>query len=128
MTLPESHKDLYDAPGVATLSTVTPDGLIQSTAVWYLLDDDGQLKVSLSDARRKLRNLQANPAATLFFLDPANPFRTLEVRARVTIEPDPDFSFRAKVGARYGADVAAFDQPGDKRYTVTLHPVRVNAS
>ena len=128
MTLPESHRDLYDAPGVATLTTVTPDGLLQSTAVWYLLDDDGLLKVSLSDARKKLRNLRANPAATLFFIDPTNPFRTLEVRARATIEPDADFSVRAKVGARYGADVAAFDQPGDLRFVVTLHPVRVNAS
>ena len=127
MTLPESHRDLYESPGVATLTTVTPDGLLQSTAVWYLYDD-GQLKVSLSDARKKLRNLQANPAATLFFLDPANPFRTLEVRATATIEPDEDFAFRGKVGAHYGADVASFDQPGDKRFVVTLHPARVNAS
>jgi PPOX class probable F420-dependent enzyme len=123
---PESHLDLLGAPGVGILSTVTPDGAVQSTAVWYLLDD-GTLKVSLSDQRKKYRNLVQNPNATLFLLDPQNAFRFIEVRATTTIEPDTDFSFRAKVGAHYGADLASFDTPDTKRFVVTLHPTRVNA-
>jgi PPOX class probable F420-dependent enzyme len=125
-TYPESHLDLLSAPGVAVLSTVTPAGAVQSTAVWYLLDD-GVLKVSLSDQRKKYRNLLGNPNATLFLLDPQNPFRFIEVRATATLEADTDFSFRAKVGAHYGADVASFDPPEAKRFIVTLHPTRINA-
>jgi PPOX class probable F420-dependent enzyme len=125
-SLPESHLDLLTAPGVGILSTVTPGGDVQSTAIWYLYDD-GELKFSFSDARKKLRNLQENPTATFFLLDPANPFRFLEVRGKVTVEADPDFAFRSKVGAHYSADVSSFDQPGALRFVVTLHPTRINA-
>jgi PPOX class probable F420-dependent enzyme len=125
--LPATHLDLLQAPGVAILSTVTPSGAVQSTAVWYFLDDDGELKVSLSTARKKFRNIEANPNATLFILDGKNPFRFLEVRATAALEPDTDFAFRNKVGAHYGTDVSTFDAPGDARFIVTLKPQRVNA-
>jgi PPOX class probable F420-dependent enzyme len=125
-TYPESHLDLLGAPGVGLLSTVTPGGDIQTTALWYLFEG-GELKFSLSDQRRKFRNLEQNPTATFFLIDPANSFRFIEVRGKVTIEPDADFSFRAKVGAQYGADVASFDTPDTKRYVVTLQPSKVNA-
>jgi len=125
-TLPESHRDLLDSQSVGILSTITPAGLIQSTAIWFLVDE-GQVKISISSARKKLRNLQDNPVATFFLLDPANPFRFVEVRGTVTLQPDTDFSFRAKVGAKYGTDVANFDQPGDTRQVVTLQATTVNA-
>ena len=35
--IPASHHDLIARPLVATLTTVGTDGLLQSTAVWYLL-------------------------------------------------------------------------------------------
>lgn len=124
--LPATHLDLLDAPGVGLLSTITPGGEIQTTAIWFL-HDEGAVKISISDARKKLRNLQGNPTATFFLLDPTNPFRFLEIRGTVSIEPDPDFAFRAKVGAHYGADLSNFDQPGDQRFVVTLQPTRVNA-
>jgi PPOX class probable F420-dependent enzyme len=126
VSYPDSHLDLLSAPGVGILSTVTPGGSIQSTAIWYLFDG-GELKISLSDARKKLRNLQHSPVATFFLLDPTNPFRFIEVRGTASIEADADFSFRAKVGAHYGADVASFDQPGDLRFVVTLQPGTINA-
>lgn len=126
-TYPESHRDLLDAPGVCVVSTVTPKGAIQSTAVWYLFEDD-TLKFSFSDARAKLRNLQQNPTVNAYFLDPANPFRFLEVRGTVSLAADPDKAFAQKVGAKYGADIRNFDQPGDQRYVVTVDPSKVNAS
>ena len=125
-TYPDSHLDLLDAPGVGILSTVTPSGAIQSTAIWFLFDQ-GQLKISISNARKKLRNLQGNPNATFFLLDATNPFRFVEVRGTATLTPDADFSFRAKVGAHYSTDLSNFDQPGDERYVVTIVPERINA-
>jgi PPOX class probable F420-dependent enzyme len=126
-TYPESHADLLAAPGVAVVSTLTPKGAIQSTAVWFLVEDD-TLKFSFSDARAKLKNLQKNPTVNVYFLDPANPFRFLEVRGTVSIEPDPDKAFAQKVGAKYGADIRNFDQPGDTRFVVTVNAAKVNAS
>jgi Pyridoxamine 5'-phosphate oxidase len=75
----------------------------------------------------KTRNLQARPGCSLLILDPENPQRYLEVRGRAGIEPDDDYAFASKVGAKYGADLKAYDQPGDTRVVVTIEPVTVHA-
>ena len=36
---------------------------------------------SLAGVRQKLKNLQSLPKATVFVIDRANPYRTLEIRA-----------------------------------------------
>jgi PPOX class probable F420-dependent enzyme len=125
--IPESHHDLLQAP-VATLATVGPDGRPQLSAVWFLADDDGAVRLSLNDSRQKTKNLVANPAATLFVLDTANPARYLELRGDVEVAPDDDYEFASRVGAKYGGiDLRMMDKPGQKRVMVTLEPVRVNA-
>ena len=63
----------------------------------------------------------------MFVVDPANPYRTLEVRGRVTIEPDPELDTLSRVLAAYGTDLASFPGPLEDRTTVTLHPSRVVA-
>ena len=122
--IPESHRDLLDAP-VAALATIGPDGHPQVTGVWFVHDEDGELRVSLNETRQKLRNLRTDPKCTLFVLDPANPYRYLEVRADAEVAPDPDGALAARVGAKYGADVTDNDGPGEGRLAVTLHRVHV---
>jgi PPOX class probable F420-dependent enzyme len=123
---PESHQDLLSAP-VAVLATQGADGFPQVSALWFLYDADGVIRLSLNTSRQKTKNLQAHPEATLFILDPANPYRTLEVRARAEVEPDPDYAFATKLGAKYGGvDLRSNDRPGESRVVVTLHPVKVN--
>jgi PPOX class probable F420-dependent enzyme len=126
-TFPESHQDLLKAP-VAMLATLGPDGYPQVTALWFLFDEeDGTLKLSLNTARQKVKNLQAHPECTLFLLDTANPYRTLEVRARAELVPDPDYAFARRVGAKYGgADLSEHDRPGETRVVVSLRPVKIN--
>jgi hypothetical protein len=48
-------------------------------------------------------------------LDLANPYRYLEVRGRARIEPDGDYGFARRVGAKYDPDVKVHDQPGETR-------------
>lgn len=123
---PESHQDLLKAD-VAMLATIGHDGFPQVTALWFLFDEDGTLKLSLNTTRQKVKNLQANPACTFFILDPANPYRTLEVRAHAEITPDAEYAFARKLGAKYGgADLSANDRPGETRVVVSLQPVKVN--
>ena len=124
-TFPESHRDLLTIP-VAVLATLAPNGYPQVTALWFLYDDDGTLKLSLNTTRQKVKNLQAHPECTLLLMDPANPYRTLEVRARADIQPDPDYAFADKLGRKYESDLRQMDQPGEHRVVVTLHPVKVN--
>src|SRR5436309_14754578 len=112
--IPESHKDLLEAP-VGVLATNGADGFPQVSAVWFLHDEDGLLRMTLATTRQKVKNMQRNPEVSFLIIDPANPFRTLEIRARSEISPDPDFVFANKLGKKYGADVRSFDPPGTIR-------------
>jgi PPOX class probable F420-dependent enzyme len=125
-SIPESHKDLLQAP-VAVLATNGRDGQPQVSALWFLFDDDGKIKLSLNNSRQKLRNLQRDPRCTLFILDPKNPYRTLEIRARASVTPDPRYEFAEHLGKKYdNADLRGMDQPGQSRFIVTLEPLRYN--
>src|ERR1700735_1698419 len=93
---PESHHDLLTSPLTAALTTVDAEGRPQSTAVWYLVDDDGLLKGSITDDRQKYKNLSRNPNCSLLIIDPSNPWRTLEIRAEVELSADPDKAMVSK--------------------------------
>ena len=123
-SFPESHSDLLDGQ-VASFATIDSDGFPQVTEVWFL-HDDGELKLSLNTARRKTQNLAERPECSLFLLDLANPYRYLEVRGRARIAPDDDYSFAGKVGAKYNADLKAYDGPEDSRVVVTIDPVKIH--
>jgi PPOX class probable F420-dependent enzyme len=124
-SFPDSHRDLLDAQ-VASLATIGGDGFPQMTEIWFLHDDD-ELKLSLSDARLKTRNLVKRPKCSLMILDLQNPYRYLVVRGNARIDPDDDYVFADKLGAKYSADVKVHDQPGDKRVVVTIEPTKVYA-
>jgi PPOX class probable F420-dependent enzyme len=124
-TFPESHHDLLDAQ-VATLATIGGNGFPQLTEIWFL-HDDGELKLSLNSSRLKTRNLRRRPQCSLFVLDLENPYRYLEVRGNVEIEPDDDYAFARKVGAKYNADLKVHDSPGESRVTVTIVPANIYA-
>ena len=125
ITIPESHQDLLQAD-VAMLATIGKDGFPQVTALWFLWEDD-TIKISLNTTRQKVKNLRAHPECSFFVLDIANPYRTLEIRARAELAPDEDYAFAKKVSAKYGGvDFAAIDRPGETRVVVTLHPAKVN--
>ncbi len=83
--VPESHRDLLRSPLTATLTTIDVNGRPRSTAVWYLVDDDRQLKGSVTSDRQKYKNLRHNLNCDLFIIDPQNPFRTLEIRAEAEL-------------------------------------------
>src|SRR5436190_646837 len=94
-------------------------GLVGFSAA-YLLSDDGELKLSLNTSRLKTRNLQRRPACSLFLLDLENPYKYVDVRGRARLEPDDDYAFADKVGAKYGgADLRDHDVLGDSRVIVT---------
>jgi hypothetical protein len=59
-------------------------------------------------------------------MDPANPYHTLEMRARAEIDADSADEAIARVEQKYGVDVRQNDRPGETRVAVTLHPVKVN--
>ena len=122
-TIPDSHRDLLDAQ-VSVLGTIGASGRPQLSGVWFLAEDD-TIRFSLNTARQKAKNLQVNPKASVLIFDPTNPYRYLEVRGDAEVEPDPDYTFADKVGAKYNADLRDRDKPGDTRVVITIHPARV---
>jgi PPOX class probable F420-dependent enzyme len=125
-SFPESHRDLLDGQ-IATLATVDRDGFPQLSVVWFLLDDEGELRISLNSSRAKTANLRERPECSVLLLDLENPYRYLEVRGRARIDPDDEYAFADKVGAKYAADLRTYDGPGDRRVVVTIDPLKVYA-
>ncbi len=123
--IPATHRDLLDS-SVATLATVGADGRPQLSEIWFLAEDD-TVRFSLNTERQKTKNLRRNPACTLFILDLVHTTRYLELRGDAVIEPDDEYAFADRVGAKYGADLRVHDAQGQSRVAVTLQIVRVNA-
>jgi PPOX class probable F420-dependent enzyme len=124
-TVPASHADLIEKNQILIMATNGPNGFPQVTAMWFL-HQDGMLRVSLNDTRQKTRNLLNDQKVSLFFVDPENPYRTLEIRAIASVDPDPDYVFAAEIGAKYSANLPEMDPPGESRVVVTFDPVKVN--
>jgi PPOX class probable F420-dependent enzyme len=125
-SVPSTHTDLLDAPTL-TLATIAPDGRPQLSQTWFLAED-GVVKIALNTARQKVKNLEANPAATVFILDTNNLQRYLEIRGDATLEPDPDYEFTDRMAAKYGSPpIRDWDGPDGKRVVVTINATRINA-
>ena len=122
--IPDTHRDLLETQ-VATLATVGVDGRPQLSEIWFLAED-GTIRLSLNTSRQKTKNLRRNPGCTLLILDLVRPSRYLELRCDALIEPDDEYLFADKVGAKYGTDLRVHDQPGTSRVVVTLQIVKVN--
>jgi PPOX class probable F420-dependent enzyme len=124
----ESAHRLLSGPHTAVLSTVTPSGVVQSTAVWFLHDPDTDtIGISITDGRKKFRNLNANPNVTFFLLDPTNPWSYVEVRGTVTIAVDEDEALMNAIVGRHGEKSTGWTKPGETRQRVTITPVTVNS-
>ena len=117
-TIPDSFRDLLTA-NFATLATVGKWGGPQQSIVWFLAEEDA-VRLSLNATRLKTDNLARNPNCSLLIPDPQNNYRYLELRGRAELEPDPDYVFADKVGAKYGSDLRQNDLPGDKRVVATI--------
>lgn len=124
--VPDSHRDLVAAPLVASLATIAADMTPQVTAIWFLAEDDS-IRFSLTTDRQKYKNMLVRPHATLFLIDPENPFRTLELRGAVEMVDDIDLAVLRRLFRHYGHDPDAAGIPVDGRVAVTLHPSRIVA-
>jgi PPOX class probable F420-dependent enzyme len=119
--VPASHQNILEAKGFAHVATIGPGGAPQSSPVWFLWDGD-TLKISLTKARQKYKNLQRNPHVAVSVTDPADPYRYVEVRGTVTFEDDPDKAFIDQVANKYLGQNYPWNQPDEERVVVTIQP------
>jgi PPOX class probable F420-dependent enzyme len=121
---PASHRDLLDGQATGFLTTVNPDGSLQTTAIWFTATDT-TIEFSVVKSRKKFRNLDAHPNVSLAVLDPATPWRWISVSGTASVTPDDDRSFMATIGEKYATDISSFDPPGAIRVKVTITPTKV---
>ena len=124
--LPETHADLLASKAVAYIGTLGPQGEPQVSAVWFAFDGTG-LFFSMSRRRQKVRNLGRDGRVAVAIADPANPYRSLELRGTARIEPDPTHTYANQLSRKYlGRDTTAAELPPDEeRVVVWVTPERV---
>jgi PPOX class probable F420-dependent enzyme len=121
--LPEEARKLLDAPNYATVTSINPDGGPQSTVVWVRTDGDDVI-FSTAKGRRKPRNFERDPRASLLVIDPDDPYRYVEVRGRVTMTADPEGALIEELSQKYRGQ-SWEDKPGVERLIVRIRPDRV---
>lgn len=122
--LPDEARPLFDEPYYATVTTLEPDGQPQVTAVWTTRDGDDVL-ISTVRGRRKEQNLSREPRATVFVLDPKDPWHYVEVRGRATLVDDPEGELVQTLSQLYLGGPYTFDPPDTERVIVRISPERV---
>ncbi|NRQ33921.1 PPOX class F420-dependent oxidoreductase [Nonomuraea sp. NN258] len=121
--LPQDARELLDAPNYATVTSINPDGGPQSTVVWVRTDGDDVI-FSTVRGRRKPRNFERDPRASLLVIDPENPYRYVEVRGRVTMTDDPTGALIEELSQKYRG-MSWEDKPGTERLIVRIAPDKV---
>ncbi len=86
MRLPDHVRAFLDKPNLAVLATVGPRGRPQATPVWFLLDGD-EILMNTSAGRAKWRNLRRHPYAAVVVVDRDDPYRYVQVRGPVRLDP-----------------------------------------
>jgi PPOX class probable F420-dependent enzyme len=115
-SFPENYRDLFQNKAFGAFATLMPDGSPQTTPVW--IDwQDGEIWVNSAVGRQKDRNVRRDPRVAIAVIDPANPYRYVEVRGRVReITQDGADAHIDKMAKKYlGQDKYPFRQPGERR-------------
>jgi PPOX class probable F420-dependent enzyme len=123
--IPSGYEELLESTALAHIATIGPHGEPQVTPVWF--GWDGQhVRFSQTKTRQKLHNLQRDPRIALSIVDPANPYRYLEIRGHViAVEEDPKLDFINSMAKKYlGQDKYPWHREGDERVVIVVEPER----
>lgn len=122
--IPEKYADLLQSKALADIATIGPDGEPQNNPVWFG-EQDGNILFSQTKTRQKYLNLQRDPRIAISIVDPANPYRYLEIRGVVErVDEDPDNAFINSMAKKYiDQDEYPWHQPGDERVVIVVRPV-----
>jgi PPOX class probable F420-dependent enzyme len=112
-------------PVIASIATIDSKGRPNISPVWIDVDGDDVL-FNTAEGRLKTRNLRANPNVAVSVVDPADPYRVIALRGRVTemthegADEHIDFLSRKYVGSDFSGRL-----PGQQRVKIRIHPERI---
>ena len=115
----DETRRLLDGRHYAVLATINPDGGPQTSAMW--VGRDGQdVLMSTVAGRRKHRNLERDPRASVTILDADDPENYVELRGRVAITVDEGRAIDTKLSWKYDGQDPGPDAPGAVRLVLRL--------
>jgi len=120
---PASHVDLLQRALPAVLTTHLSDGRLQSTVVWCECSPEGHLLVNTMREFQKARNLRVRPRATVLVVEPGQPSRWIEVRARVGPDLRDPVAHLDALSRRYTGVAPYFGRVVPAGLARTEHPV-----
>lgn len=124
-TIPATHEDLFktETKAFAMLATVQPDGTPQVTPVWFDLNG-GNVRINTAKGRVKARNMKQSSAVAIAIMDPANPYRYIQVRGKVAVvtEEGADAHIDSLAMKYLGQEKYPFRQPGEERVIFEIEP------
>jgi len=119
IALNDEIRRLLDGRHYAVLATINPDGGPQTSAMWVGREGDDVL-MSTVVGRRKYRNLERDPRASVTILDSDDPDNYVELRGRATFEPDVDRAFDTGLSHVYDGRDPDPDPPGAVRVIMRM--------
>ena len=122
----EGIRKLLEAPNLANLATLMPDGSPQVTPVW--VDFDGtHILVNTAEGRQKPRNVRRDPRVAVSVFNQGSPYSYATFRGRVVeITHEGAEQHIDRMAKKYlGRDTYPFRQPGERRVIFKIEPEHV---
>lgn len=121
--IPERFHYLLESDGFPFASTIGKLGEPQTNPIWYWLDGKNIL-ISLYPGSQKYTNLLRDPRISVAISHADNPYRYVEARGTVTIEPDDDGTVFSAIACKYtGGDFSA-EEEGTPRFVGRIEEER----
>ena len=99
---PDTAREFLQKPLIARMSTIDPNGYPHTVPVWFELDGDDIVIISVRDTR-KVGHIQANPRGSVTIGGDPGDGPGYLVKGEFSIEPDPEDAWVRKMTYRYEA-------------------------
>lgn len=126
----QKYADLFsdEKKAFASLATVMPDGSPQVTPLWFDMAAQ-RIRVNTARGRTKAKNMKKGSKVALSIMDPANPYRYVQVRGTVVnvTESGADAHIDRLAMKYLGKEKYPFRQPGEVRILCEIEPFSIQA-
>ncbi|MCG3207642.1 MAG: hypothetical protein FOGNACKC_01242 [Anaerolineae bacterium] len=98
--LTDPIREFLQKPLTARMSTIDPNGYPHTVPVWFALDGDEVVVISVSDTA-KVGHIRANPKGAITIGGDLSDGGGYQLKGEFSIEPDPDDAWVRKMVYRY---------------------------